>query len=126
MSDPTTFTPLIIVHVNAALIALLLGLFIFTNRTGTRFHRFLGIFWSISMMITAATSFGIGDGFSWIHILSAVTLTTIPIGILCIYNRYTNLHAFFMIGNYVGLWAAAIPAFLTDGRLMNSITIGLF
>ncbi|MCG7944987.1 MAG: hypothetical protein N0C84_01425 [Candidatus Thiodiazotropha taylori] len=111
--------PLIIVHAGAAVLSLLLGLWVMVMRKGTKNHKYLGNMWTQLMMVTAATSFGIGESLSYIHILSFITITTIPLSLLAAHLRMKKVHAFGMIANYIGLWSAAIPAFLTEGRLMN-------
>jgi uncharacterized membrane protein len=73
------YTPIILAHIAAALAAVLTGALMFAARKGTRLHRLSGRLWVVLMVIAALLSFGIRSSghFSWIHLLSVVTLLVI-------------------------------------------------
>jgi uncharacterized membrane protein len=116
----------VVVHVIAALVCLFLGAVVLTAKKGTRRHKILGRAWAGIMFFIAFTSFWIGDDFSYIHVISVWVIFGLIMAILAIRfiggRRGVKIHRGFMIGNYIGLWAAAIPAFITEGRLMHQLT----
>lgn len=68
-------------HLITIVAALALTPFLLLQRRGTRLHRRLGWAWAAAMVATAIASFFIrrhNGGFSWIHILSLVTLIGVP------------------------------------------------
>jgi uncharacterized membrane protein len=74
--------PFVWAHLATIVTALVLTPVMLLRRRGDRLHRRLGWVWSGAMFLTAALSFwirGIGDGrLSYIHILSALTLASVP------------------------------------------------
>jgi len=120
--------PLILWHTVAALLAIILGIVVLASRKGTRRHRLMGRIWAGLMIFVSLTSFGIGETFGSIHVLSVWVLFGMVMAFIGIRHikgrRGRRIHAAFMIGNYIGLWAAAVPAFLTEGRLMHAFLFG--
>ena len=112
-------TPLIATHAFAALTSLILGGWqLFFSKKGSPSHRFVGWVWVAGMYFVAVSSFWITeirDGhFSLLHILSLVTITTVPLGILGAIRGDIRSHLGNMTGNYIGLsfafvFAMAIP-----------------
>ena len=119
--------PLIIIHAFAATAALTLGAAVLLLRKGTALHMALGRIWAALMMIVAALSFaitGLNPGhFSAIHILSLVTLTTIPYAIWRRRKGDIRAHAAAMVGNYGGLFIAG-GFTLMPGRIMHAVFFG--
>jgi uncharacterized membrane protein len=70
------------VHLATVIPAMPLGLYIFLNRKGTPRHKVLGRIWLALMTVTATASLFITEinpgAFSPIHLLSVVTLVTVP------------------------------------------------
>lgn len=120
--------PVIISHLITASLALIIGAIVLLLRKGTKHHKLLGRIWAPLMLYTAISSFWIGDKFSWIHALSIWVVVGLTIALFAIKfiqsPKGTRIHAGFMIGNYIGLWSAAIPAALTEGRLTHQILFG--
>ncbi|MBO6549720.1 MAG: DUF2306 domain-containing protein [Rhizobiales bacterium] len=120
--------PVIISHLITASLALIIGAIVLLLRKGTKHHKLLGRIWASLMLYTAISSFWIGDKFSWIHALSIWVIVGLTIAFFAIKfiqsPKGTRIHAGFMIGNYIGLWSAAIPAALTEGRLTHQILFG--
>ncbi len=76
------WTPLIIAHAAAATSALVIGATLLFKRKGDLNHRLMGWIWVGLMTFVALASFGIQrDGYSWIHVLSVLTLATLFIGV---------------------------------------------
>lgn len=100
------------IHVAAATIALISGVIVVASRKGTPAHRIVGSVFAVAMMVAAAVSFavtGLWPGhYSPIHLLSIVTLTTIP---LAIWRRRVGDirgHARVMGLNFAGLIGAGV------------------
>jgi len=77
------FTPVILVHLSAALAALILGIAVFLRRKGTFAHRMFGRAWVGLMLVTAISTYWIrGSGsFSWIHGLSVISLVALAFAV---------------------------------------------
>lgn len=113
------------VHGALALTSLLSGTIVMILPKGTPRHLLLGRTFAYAMLATAITSFGIRTHghFSWIHILSIITLINIPTAIWQRRRGNIKAHARQMIGNYVGLVIAggfaAVPP-----RLLGLLLFG--
>lgn len=116
-------SPLVALHAFAAATAFFLGAWqLFGSRKGSPVHRFSGRVWVALMLFVAVTSFWIREpgeegriaGFSWIHILSVVTIVTVSLGLLAAFRRNVPAHRGNMAGSWIGLtiagWFAATGA----------------
>lgn len=115
-------------HVVSALMALAVGVLIFTLRKGTGVHRFLGWTWVGSMVIVAATSVAMivdfQNGVNVLHIFTAITVVSLWTGLTGIRRGDIRQHAASMTGLYVGgLIIAGLFAFI-PGRTMWSVFFG--
>ncbi len=113
------FTPVILIHTAAALLALLLGGATLAMQKGTRRHKILGRTWVVAMLVTATVSFWIkrsGD-FSPIHILSVATLVGLGLSIYAIMHGKITAHRRGMLAVYVSLAIAGIFTLLPQRRL---------
>lgn len=118
-----TFTPAILIHLGAAVAALLLGFGIFVRRKGSFTHRVLGRIWAGLMLVTAISTYWIrSDGsFSWIHGLSVATLIALAGGITLAVKGNITRHRRVMGGLYFGaLIIAGGFAFLPE-RLLGKL-----
>ena len=117
----------VIIHASFATAALIIGAAVLFLRKGTATHKALGRIWAELMMATAALSFaitGLHPGhFSAIHILSIVTLITIPYAIWRRRVGDIRAHATAMIGNYCGLLIAGAFT-LAPGRIIHAVVFG--
>ncbi len=70
-------------HLATISIALLLTPVMLWRKRGDRLHRQMGWVWSLAMVVTALISFDIrqvsAGGFSFIHLLSIMTLVLVPL-----------------------------------------------
>lgn len=96
------WTPLIVAHAACAVVALVLGALLLWRRKGTAVHRVFGWLWVMLMAAVALSSFGIyRERFSWIHLLSVLTLLSLVQGVRHArahrvrHHRYTMLSLFF-------------------------------
>lgn len=76
-------TPMILIHLSAAIAALFLGIAVFLRRKGSFAHRVLGRTWVGLMLVTAISTYWIrGSGnFSWIHGLSVTSLVALAFAV---------------------------------------------
>ncbi|MEN9416739.1 MAG: hypothetical protein RI988_359 [Pseudomonadota bacterium] len=120
---PTSYswTPVIVVHALAALLAVGLGAWLLKSRKGHRAHRVLGWVWVLSMATVAGISFAIRGpgGFSWIHGLSVFTLVTLVTGVLAARAHRVKAHRINMISLYVGALVITGLFTLLPGRLIG-------
>jgi uncharacterized membrane protein len=121
--SPTT----VVIHAFTATAALIIGAAVLSLKKGTPLHRRLGGAWAALMLATAALSFtitGLTPGrFSAIHILSVVTLTTVPYAIWRRRVGDIRAHAIAMVSNYCGLLIAGAFT-LAPGRVMHAVVFG--
>ena len=112
--------PSVLLHLFTAIPALLLGAFILSRRMGTFVHKLTGRLWVALMLVTAVSSFGIKSAgqFSWLHILSVVTVVSIVMALVAIRRGKRERHRRFMQGAYTGL-AIAFVFTLVPGRLVG-------
>ncbi len=122
-------SPVIQLHAAAALAALGLGALQFGLRRGGGRHRLMGRLWVGLMAVVALSSFGISGlrqvgPFSWIHLLSAVTLVALVRAVL--YARRGNIaaHRWSMIGLTLGALVITGLFTLMPGRIMGHVVFG--
>jgi len=124
-------SPVIQIHLLAALMAFAIATIQIVGPKGTGLHRTLGWTWVILMFTVAASSLfihiinphGIG-GFSFIHILSGLTLVALPLMVLAARRHDVKTHRKIATNLYVGaLIIAGVFTFL-PGRLMWQIFFG--
>jgi uncharacterized membrane protein len=114
-------------HAGAAIAALLLGSVQMLASKGTLPHRLVGWTWVVLMVVVAVSSLGIMSfrpvlgTFGWIHILSAVTLVSLPVAVLhARRGRITN-HRHAMTGLFLGALVISGALTLLPGRIMNKV-----
>jgi uncharacterized membrane protein len=120
--------PIIAFHTVVALTALGLGIFILLRPKGTATHKLTGRIWVAAMAITAVTSFWIqelreGAGFSWIHILSIVTLIGLARAIYAIRHGNVKSHQRVMISVFAGVMIAGAFTLLPN-RILGGWIFG--
>lgn len=112
----------VVIHLLAAVAALVLGIVILARGKGTPSHKALGRLWVGVMALVAVSSFWIfdirrGAGPSWIHLLSAWTLVSLSCALYFIRLGNVRAHRGFMIGTFLGLAGAGLGA-LAPGRAL--------
>lgn len=121
-------SPVIRIHLVAAVLALGLGGVQMVAPKGTLPHRTLGWIWVVIMMTVAASSILIKvvnpGHFSLIHILSGWTLFATPMAVIAARRGKIAMHGRTMAGLfYLGLITAGAFTFL-PGRLMYQVFFG--
>lgn len=119
--------PLIQIHALAAAVALVSGTGVILLPKGTPAHIGFGRVFVVLMLVVAGSSFWITTihpgHYSWIHLLSVVTLTTIPLAIWRIRNGDRRGHALSMAMNWLGLLIAGAFT-LAPHRILNAVFFG--
>ncbi len=119
----------IIAHAVAAIGAFALGAWQLLARKGTQRHRLVGYIWAALMVVVAASSFLIHEfrnigPFSPIHLLSILTLVTIPMAIAAARAHDIRRHRRLMlILFWIALGLAGFFAFM-PGRIMHKVLFG--
>jgi uncharacterized membrane protein len=113
------FTPIILVHMLAAIGAIITGGLALSLKKGTPLHRVLGRSWVLLMLIAVLVSFGIkSDGhFSWIHLLSVGVLFALGASVSAAIRGRIGAHRRGMTYTYIGLLVAGAFTFLPYRRL---------
>jgi uncharacterized membrane protein len=123
-------SPAVQIHAFAALAALvLMPVQLVLPKGGSR-HRAVGYAWVAAMLLAAATSFfvhemriGIGP-FGPIHLLSLVTLVSLPLAVRAARRREFARHRRIML---ILVWSALVGAgvfTLLPGRIMHAVAFG--
>lgn len=125
---PPVTTPVwaIWLHVIIILPAVPLGAWVLWRPKGTPAHKLAGRIWAVLMLITAVDSYWlrtVGGGLGPIHLLSALTLVSIPMGVHYIRRGDVAAHVRSMRGNYIGLCLAGAAA-LIPGRFLGQLIFG--
>lgn len=116
------------IHMIAAIVALGLGITMYTRRKGTPSHKIIGKLFLAVMLITAFTALfirNINDGsFSWIHIFVPVTFFAAWETVHYIRKGNLKGHKRAVTGLFFG--ALLIPGFLSfiPGRVMWTMFFG--
>jgi uncharacterized membrane protein len=113
-------TPVILIHVIAAVGAVVIGGVTLGLRKGTPTHRLFGRLWVVSMLAAALVSFGIKSSghFSWIHLLSVFILFLLGMALYAVIVTHDiKAHRSWMTKGYIGLIVSSLFTFLPDRRL---------
>ena len=122
----SSFTPVIWIHLFAAIAALALGAMVFLARKGTFAHRVAGRTWAGLMLVTAVSTFWIkGNGsYSWIHLLSIGTLVLLAGVVYAAIKGNIRRHRAGVIGLYSGSLVVAGLFALLPQRLLGKMLWG--
>lgn len=119
-------TPLLVLHILAALFSLSLAPINLVRRRRDRAHRMIGRSWVGAMVTTCLTSFAVQEpwwAFSWLHALSVWTLFSLWLGVQAIRRGNRPAHIGNMVGCYLGLWIAFLFAALVPDRTISQVTV---
>jgi uncharacterized membrane protein len=114
------------VHLVCALIALPLGAYVLWRPKGSPAHKLLGRGWAMLMLVIAVSSYWLrtlSGGFSFIHLLSVLTLVSVPLGIYYARRRNLAAHLRTMRGLYIGLVVAGLFAMAPE-RTLGGLLFG--
>lgn len=122
----STLPPPILIHLVAALGALVLGPLALLARKGSRTHRAIGYAWVATMLAAAVSSLFIRGsdlpniaGFSPIHLLTLVTLVGVPAALFAAARGRIVWHRRAMVANYVGGCVVAGAFALVPDRFLG-------
>jgi len=127
---PLLNAPLVIqVHALAAMSAFVLGLVQFTAPKGTLPHRTVGWIWVVLMLTIALSSFWIHEirlvgPFSPIHLLSILTLVTVPLAVYAARHHRVQSHRKAMTSIFLGALVVAGAFTFLPGRIMYKLVFG--
>lgn len=121
-------TPLIATHAFLALASLMLGGWqLFVSKKGTPAHRLAGRVWVASMLFVAVSSFWITEiregRFSFLHVLSVVTIVTVSLGVLAAVRGNIESHRGNMTGSWIGLTFAFVFAIAIPQRAVPTFVV---
>lgn len=130
-----SLTPVIAVHLTAALAALVIGPLAIWARRGstqrTRVHRAAGYAWVTMMLATAISALFIRDyqlpnwaGYTWIHLFVPVTLAGLFGAFRALALHDIARHRKIMQGLYVGACLGAGAFTLLPGRYLGQLVWG--
>ncbi|WP_309628366.1 DUF2306 domain-containing protein [Brevundimonas sp.] len=121
-------TPVLQVHIAAALLALVIGLILLAGIKATRLHRTLGWGWVLAMATVAISSFFVrelnGGALSLVHLLSGWTVVILPMAVHAARRHEVVKHRGRMTGLFVGALVIAGLLTLFPGRLMWRVFLG--
>lgn len=117
------------IHALCALAAFVVGAVQLAGRKGHVPHRVLGWIWTGLMAVTAASSFRISTirqfgPFSLIHLLSILTLISLPLAILAARRHQVSRHGRLMTILFTGALVIAGAFTLLPGRIMHQVAFG--
>jgi len=103
-------------HLGAAASGLVTGLLVAMARKGTVYHRRMGWAYVVSMLavnLSALMIYRLLGHFGPFHAAALFSLASIGFGAIPAIRRaprgrWLHIHAYWMSGSYVGLWAAAV------------------
>lgn len=125
-------SPLIALHLGTILPALLIGTVLLLRRKGTGPHRALGKVYLLLMLFTSLVTLGIPaqvgpqwlGHFGFLHLLSLLTLATVPMAWFAARRHQWRPHAAAMISLYIGGLLVAGGFALMPGRLLHGWLFG--
>ena len=122
-------SPVIQAHACFAFLALALGAVQLAAPKGTTPHQALGWVWALTMMLVAGTSLFIHTirmlgPFSPIHLLSLLTLTTVPIAVMAARQGRIDRHGTQMTQLFALALVVTGLFTLWPGRIMHQVVFG--
>lgn len=123
-----TWSTLVMLHAIAATYSLIFGAVnIRRQQKGDRPHKIIGYSWVICMYFVSISSFWIRHinhgGFSWIHILSIITITSLTLGLYAAIKGNIEAHKRHMTGAYYGLLGALAGVLAFPSRLIPQLIV---
>ena len=124
---------MVYIHLAALLPAIFLGTYLLLFRKGTPSHKFLGKVYMVLMAFTglwtlimpSAQPEPVFHHFGWLHLLSLLTIWTVPTAWLAARRGDIRGHRSAMIQLYVGgILIAGTWAILGEGRFLNVLFFG--
>jgi uncharacterized membrane protein len=120
----------ITIHTTCSIIALIVGIDVLLRKKGSKLHKILGWIFCISMVLSSISSFWIrkfGE-FSWIHILSILTLFWLFKAIYVVRKKPHNwmfFHILNMTNAFSGIIIASIGVIIRHFFLLGNVQAGV-
>ena len=113
----------LLIHLSAAVAALLLGIVMLVRPKGTQSHKMIGRTWAGLMLAVAISSLWLPSflHFSWIHLFTLLTLIALPRAIWKIRRGDVLGHAKSMKALFFGALLIAGLFTLVPGRLLGNL-----
>ncbi|MGB5188547.1 hypothetical protein [Robiginitalea sp.] len=121
-------------HIGSALLALILAAVVLIASKGTRFHKRMGYFFTISLVLvngSAALMYNLTGRFNLLHVFVMISLGSLIYGMIPAIRRkpvnWLRRHISGMTGAALGVWAAGLaeltirvlPGFLNPTQIMG-------
>lgn len=121
-------SPMIKIHLLAALAALALGALLMAARKGRTFHRTAGWMWVGLVSVTAGSTLFITSlnhgRWSWLHLFTGWTLIILPVAVLAARRRNIVRHRRSMMGLFYGGFAINLLIAFIPGRALWQMFFG--
>jgi len=119
---------IVVPHATAAAVALPLGAWqLWRSEKGTTAHRLVGRVWVALLLGVSLSSFWIrelrGGSFSFLHVLSVVTIVTVTLGLLSAVRGQVEMHRGMMRGSWFGLVGAFVFAVAIPDRAIPTFAL---
>lgn len=128
MSVFTALSPVIQVHLLAALAALALGAVLMAARKGRTFHRIAGWTWVSLVMVTAGATLFITElnhgRWSWLHLFTGWVLLITPLAVFWAKRHDIRRHRRTMMGLFYGGFAINLVFAMMPGRALWMMFFG--
>ena len=120
--------PLVATHAFAAGFGLVIGGWqLFLSTKGSTAHRVAGRAWVVALLYVSVSSFWIREirdgAFSFLHVLSVVTIVTVLLGLVAAVRGNVPLHRGNMTGSWLGLVGAGIAASAVPERELPQLVV---
>ncbi|WP_298955798.1 DUF2306 domain-containing protein [uncultured Nonlabens sp.] len=128
----TLYYTLMYIHLITVIPCVFIGAYLLLFSKGTVWHRNLGKYYMISMMVTAIVSLFMPamvgpqflNHFGYIHLFSLLTLWSVPTAYIAIRKGQVKKHKFKMVFLYIGALIIAGGFTLVPGRFMYEVFFG--
>ena len=105
-----------------------LGVALLVFRKGVELHRIGGWIWTALMAATAISSFWITSThpgrLSQVHVVSALTVVLLPMGVIAARAHRVKLHRGLMYGLFFGVLLMEAASALLPGRTLHQVFLG--
>ncbi|MEN8815345.1 MAG: DUF2306 domain-containing protein [Nonlabens sp.] len=128
----TLYLSLMYTHLITVIPCVFVGAYLLLFSKGTKWHRSLGKYYMISMVITAIVSLFMPamvgpqllGHFGWIHLFSILTLWSVPTAYIAVRKGQIKKHKIKMILVYIGALIIAGGFTFVPGRFMYEVFFG--
>ncbi|PPK92755.1 putative membrane protein [Nonlabens xylanidelens] len=128
----TLYYTLMYIHLITVIPCVFIGAYLLLFSKGTIWHRNLGKYYMISMMVTAIVSLFMPamvgpqflNHFGYIHLFSLLTLWSVPTAYIAIRKGQVKKHKLKMIFLYIGALIIAGGFTFVPGRFMYEVFFG--